>query len=309
MYTILVVLQLATLCLCAEIIRMQENDWLMAAPFKRLLRVQQPILEGKDIVILQNLLRRHRLISKSLVANGKFDSRTRDAVRLFQLAEGVSRQDGILDVETGRKVGQLLMQDGYRFNGVIPDDCKLFLHVPLHRDRNIETIATLYKCGNGGEVLHKFKIRSRGGTKNGHALNQLSSNGDTPTGLCTVDLNSREPESLVKSFGPYPVLRVVKGLQGNAAIGNDNTTGEDGPDTFLSNYRFGILLHTGIWDEWDVTKPMPNSLGCLHAHPGDQKKLVELLIQKAGAMVNENPFSKKPYPYKTQGYISIEEID
>mmetsp|Transcript_23920 Transcript_23920/g.33450 ORF Transcript_23920/g.33450 Transcript_23920/m.33450 type:complete len:103 (+) Transcript_23920:481-789(+) len=82
----------------------------------------------------------------------------------------------------------------------------------------METIATLCKCGNGGEVLRTFKIRARGGIKDGHPLNQLTPNGDTVTGLATLDLNSREPESLVKSFGPYPVLRVLKGLQGNAAL-------------------------------------------------------------------------------------------
>ena len=39
---------------------------------------------------------------------------------------------------------------------------------------------------------------------------------------------------------------------GNAAIGlNEN-------DTFLSDYRSGILLHTGEWEHWNSSEPMPN---------------------------------------------------
>ena len=101
----------------------------------------------------------------------------------------------------------------------------------------------MYKCGGGGKVLHRFTIRTRGGTKDGHPLNQLTTNGDTPTGLATLDLNSREPEKLVKSFGPYPVLRVVKGLKGNVAMGKEGVSKRGEKDTFLSNYRLGILMH------------------------------------------------------------------
>ena len=103
-------------------------------------------------------------------------------------------------------------------------------------------------------------------------------------------------------------LVTILGLKGNAALGKDTKSG-DKKDTFLSNYRFGILMHTGIWDDWDPSKPMPNSLGCMHVHPEDQKKVVELLVNETGAIVNKNPFGKRPYPYKTQGYISIEQID
>lgn len=41
-------------------------------------------------------------------------------------------------------------------------------------------------------------------------------------------------------------------LIGNAAIGRNIN------DTFLSNYRTGILLHTGEWDHWSPSRPMPN---------------------------------------------------
>ena len=302
--------QLFVLLLAAPITQGNAKNglWLAALPFKRTLQVESPLLKGKDVVILQNLLRRHKN-NFSLPATGYFDETTKVVLRKFQQVENLSQQNGILDPETGKKILQLLMHDGYRDNGIVPDDCKFKIHVPLYRSRSIETNATLYKCGNGGKILHTFKIRARGGTMDGQALNQLTSNGDTPTGLSTLDLNSKEPEELVKAYGPYPVLRVVKGIEGNVAIGKDNVIGVDGKDTFLSNYRFGILIHTGIWDNWNKDLPMPNSLGCMKVHPNDQKKMIDILVNETGAIVNENPFGKLPYPYETQGYISIEEID
>lgn len=42
---------------------------------------------------------------------------------------------------------------------------------------------------------------------------------------------------------------------GNAAIGKNKD------DTFLSDYRSGILMHTGEWDHWNPSEPMPNRLG------------------------------------------------
>ena len=185
------------------------KEWLPALPFTRNLTLADPLLEGKDVVILQNLLQRHPKIS--LKRTGVFDQHTKEALSIFQQSERCTQQNGHLDVETGKTIVQKLMSDGYRDDGIVPDDCKFKLHVPVSRDRTKETTATLYKCGDGGKVLHRFTIRTRGGTKDGQPLNQLTSNGDTPTGLATLDLNSREPD--VKSFGNYSVLRVVKGIQ------------------------------------------------------------------------------------------------
>ena len=42
---------------------------------------------------------------------------------------------------------------------------------------------------------------------------------------------------------------------GNAAIGKNKD------DTFLSDYRSGILMHTGEWEHWNPSEPMPNRLG------------------------------------------------
>lgn len=186
------------------------------------------------------------------------------------------------------------------------------MHVPLHRNRNIETIATLYECINGDttpKYLHSFKIRARGGTKDGHPLNQLTTNGDTPTGMSQIDLNTRFPESkLTRLFGPYPILRLTKGIQGNVAIGKDSAVDAKGnkKDTFLNNYRFGILVHTGQWKDWNLSLPMRNSLGCLKVHPEDQRKIA-MKLRSIGILERKNTFGKLPYTPESQGYISIEE--
>jgi len=45
----------------------------------------------------------------SLIANGKFDVQTCDVLRKFRSVEHLPRQDGVLDVKTGRKVIDLWM--------------------------------------------------------------------------------------------------------------------------------------------------------------------------------------------------------
>jgi len=284
----------------------RNDDWLAALPFTRELDVQIPPLEGKDIVILQNLLRRHAKVTR-IKATGLFDEKTKQAVKKFQESENLQQQNGILDPNTGRKIIELLMHDGYKDDGTCPLDYKFNVHVPLYRNRSIETMATLYKCDSKPVVLHKFIIRARGGTKNGQPLNQLTSNGDTPTGLSTIDLNTKFPDNgkLRQMFGPYPILRIVKGVLGNVAIGKDDM---EPKDTFLNNYRFGILVHTGIWKNWNSTLPMGNSLGCLRTHPYDQKKIF-MSLKEIGVVMRQNTFGKLPYLHRPQGFISVEEID
>jgi hypothetical protein len=50
---------------------------------------------------------------------------------------------------------------------------------------------------------------------------------------------------------------------------------------------------------------MPNSSGCLHAHPEDIQRVYQLLLG-LGVQVRKNPFSGKNYPYSPQGLCSIE---
>jgi len=293
-------------------------NWSRILPFHRSLRLQEPLMEGKDIAILQNLLRRQSFVSSTLRATGRYDAATLQSVKSFQQRYKLSQQDGIFDPETGRKVLDELMSDGYSSTD-IPHDCKFFIRVPLRKDRTIEVNATLHRCGASeqgeaahGEVLHTFLLRARGGTKNGVMLNQLTSNGDTPTGLSSIDLNTEfKPQWRWKrSFGVYPVLRLVKGLKGNAAIGRDGVTGnDDTAESFLNDYRYGILVHSFEREEWVPSMPMPDSYGCMKVHPADQRKIIDILRNKLGVKMRNNTFGRLPYPHKPQGLISIEEVD
>lgn len=133
--------------------------------------------------------------------------------------------------------------DHYTDEGTIPPGYKYKVYVPVYSNRSIENIATLYDSKMN--VLHRFVTRTHGqNDKNGNAENQLCGSGSTPTGLSSFDLNS--PEDDPKDFGPYPVNRAVTGLDGNAKI-------------VISDIRDGILLHTGEWDNWNTSLPMPNS--------------------------------------------------
>ncbi len=274
-----------------------ESDCNMPSPFLRELRLQSPFMSGRDVIILQNLLKRSP-VARELKVTTIYDEQTALYVRLFQKMYEMAGT-GIVCRATALLLLEHHLSDGFRDDGKpVPDGYKFKLLVPVHKNRDIETMATLFDAKNN--PVFKFKIRARGGSRNGKPINQLTRNGNTPSGLSTCDLNSKEP--IEKSYGPYPVLRVVKGLVGNSAIGYGNKT-------LLSNFRSGILLHTGEWKDWDPTKPMPNSLGCMHCAPEDQKKVTDILVEKLGVKVRNNPFGQKPYPYQPQGLIAIEEID
>jgi hypothetical protein len=53
---------------------------------------------------------------------------------------------------------------------------------------------------------------------------------------------------------------------------------------------------------------MPNSSGCLHAHPDDIETIYKTLLG-LGVSVHNNPFTAKDYPYKCQGIMVVELID
>lgn len=154
-------------------------------------------------------------------------------------------------------------------------------------------MATLLDKDN--TVVRSFRVRTHGHRDDGSAapwpdfgdgddgLNELTSNGNTPTGLATVDLNSPEPADSEPEYGPYPVNRVLVGLKGNAALLLDDGN---------TSLRSGILMHTGEWPGWDASQPMPNSDGCLHGHPEDIEGLWEDLVA-LGVEVRPNPSSSK----------------
>lgn len=49
-----------------------------------------------------------------------------------------------------------------------------------------------------------------------------------------------------------------------------------------------------------------NSLGCIHAHPEDMKKIIGIL-KELDVDERPNTLGKLPYPYKQQGLLSVEE--
>ena len=282
---------------------MVDESGAMPGPFTRKLMVEEPMIFGKDVVILQNLLQRFpspHTCPTTLKITAQYDHETADAVSSFQKANNVNAT-GVFDEQTAHLLLKKCLSDGFKDMKTPLMGYKFKLYVPVFKDRNRETNATLYDAD--GHERFKFRVRAHGALdkRSGIVINQLTTNGNTPTGLMTFDLNSPEPNP--KSFGPYPVLRCVKGLKGNAAIG-------DGlGHTLLGNYRSGILLHTGEWEHWDPSKNMPNSLGCIHCHPDDQKRIVEILTHDLNVEVRDNPFVKHPYPYQPQGLIAIEQQD
>ena len=83
----------------------------------------------------------------------------------------------------------------------------------------------------------------------------------------------------------------------------------------LPNIRDGILLHTGDWthastgEHWTPDEDMPNSAGCIHAHPADVELIYKTLVEQLGVQVRDNPFSGKNYPYTPQGVGFIQLVD
>lgn len=272
---------------------------LMPLPFTRELRLTTPPAQGRDVVILQNLLPRSSNVTMAVKPTGVYDKQTALAVEEYKKANLLKSDPLVFDEVTASLVLEQLSYDGYKDDGQAPIGYKFKIIIPVYKDRNIETEGTLLNANN--EVLYKFRVRAHGALdKSGKAINQFTTNGNTPTGLIKCDLNTKEPNE--KSFGPYPVIRAVKGIKGNAGIGMNRN------DTFLSDYRSGILIHTGEWPNWNPAMNMPNSNGCLHVHPDDLKKIDSILMDELHVKLNVNTFGKRPYPYRCQGLLSIQQI-
>jgi hypothetical protein len=216
---------------------------------------------------------------------------------------------GVLDSETANLLLSLHSADGYKDNGFSAGSMGYLykFHIPVHSNRSIETYASLFDKENN--LLLKFRVRTHGHRGDGTTqswpdfgdgdvgLNEFTSSGNTVTGLVEIDLNSPEPDPDL--YGPWPINRVVRGLDGNALL-------------LLPNIRDGLLIHTGNWSTatqtWDVDMDMPNSSGCIHGHPEDVEQIYEILLAQ-GVKVNPNTYSGKNYPYKPQGVGVIELVD
>ena len=151
-----------------------------------------------------------------------------------------------------------LEPDGWKDEGIRAGlmGYKYKLVLPTYRNRSIESDAALLDAHN--RLLLRFRARLHGhdvdasgqridrawpdfsdvhcpdGAAAGGCvgLNTLSTDGNTPTGLYEVDLVA--PEGDARLYGPYPITRLVRGLEGNA-------------QWLVPHVRSGLLLHTGAW--------------------------------------------------------------
>ena len=286
------------------------------APFTRTLTLQTPLLNGTDVLVLQQLLRRAPGCAALSPAPSIFDADTAKLLACFQnsttldppSAERVLRElssDGVVDD------GQPASATGHLFK----------LLIPVHGNRSIETEAVLLD-GSGAELM-RLPVRTHGhnvdaagrpindrswpdfhddgcpnstGTRGCVGLNAFSSYGMTPTGVSEIDLNT--PEDDPRLYGPFDVLRFVSGRSGNAGF-------------LLPRVRNGILVHTGAWANasgWTPDQPMPNSAGCVHTHPSALQRLGQLLKSRCGVVARPNTDGRLPYPYSPQGLAVVYEV-
>jgi peptidoglycan hydrolase-like protein with peptidoglycan-binding domain len=280
----------------------------MPDPFYRELSVTSPLLTGNDVLTVQTLVKRDKAVDPSLLVNSIYDEATAAAVTSFQASNGL-KSTGIFDEITAQLLLDLHTDDGYQDSGFTAESMGYLykFHIPVYKNRSIETFASLFDAK--GNLLLKFRVRSHGYRDDGTegdwpdfgvgdvGQTQFADNGNTVTGLIEMDLNSPEPYANV--YGPWPVNRFVRGLDGNAALA-------------LPTLRDGLLIHTGNWttdtQRWNPTMPMPNSAGCVHGLPRDVERIYELLVG-LGVKVNDNPFSGRNYPYQPQGIAVVELIE
>lgn len=185
-------------------------------------------MTGNDVLIAQTLLKRDAAVDPSFVVSGVYAADSAKATIDFQAANGLPNTDGVLDSVSAQALLDLHSDDEYTDSGFTAASMGYLykFHIPVHSNRSIETYSTLYDQNN--KVLLKFKTRTHGHRADGtdepwpdygngdEGLNQFTSSGNTVTGLVEIDLNSPEPDPAV--YGPWPVNRVVRGLDGNALL-------------------------------------------------------------------------------------------
>ena len=138
----------------------------------------------------------------------------------FQTAHNI-KATGVMDEETATVLLDLHSADNVKDSGFTAASMgylyKIF--IPVYTNRSVESSATLYDAYNN--VVMTFPARTHGhidetytGNYGDVGLNQFTTNGNTITGLVELDLNSPEPDP--ELYGPWPVNRIVRGLDGNA---------------------------------------------------------------------------------------------
>ena len=81
----------------------------MPQPFTRVLNVSSPLMNGNDVIIAQNLLKRDDAVN-SLACDGVYSSESASATSAFQKAHGVTAT-GILDTDTANLLLSLHSND------------------------------------------------------------------------------------------------------------------------------------------------------------------------------------------------------
>ena len=280
----------------------------MPLPFTRVIEYTDPLMYGDDVLIASTLLSRCPDIPKTYIPSNTYDNTSISNIILFQTLYKLD-VNGIIDGPTASLLLSLYSNDGYKDKGVSASSMGYLykIVIPVYNNRSIETTSTLYDKDNN--VVLTFTTRAHGHRNDGSSaawpdfgdgdigLSQFASSGATVTGLIAIDLNTPEPNSQL--YGPWPVNRFVRGIDGNAKL-------------LLPHIRDGILIHTGNWTtdngKWHPSMSMPNSAGCVHAHPLDIERIYNALT-KLGVVANDNPFSGANYPYEPQGIAIVQQMD
>ncbi len=181
----------------------QDDD--VPYPFTRVLEVGS---QGNDVVVLQGLLRQAYPLPEP---DGQFGATTKTAVTVAQEALGLP-VTGRVEARDARAFLKAYSFDAWK-DPLEPSDgsWKYKILIYVSTDRTKETRGML--LGPDNTVHHHFTARVHGHSHVGEedwpewdsenpGLNQFTSNGNTPTGLGWVDLNSPFAPEIVRETPP-----------------------------------------------------------------------------------------------------------
>ena len=132
------------------------------APFWRTLRVTSPALAGRDVTILQGLLQRAPSKCRLSCDRRGGCSGVYDEATAASLACTTGTSGGSFDADAARFVLKTLSSDGWHDDGS-PASKSGHLYklvIPVHRNRSVETIATLHDANH--TELFRFRVRAHG---------------------------------------------------------------------------------------------------------------------------------------------------
>jgi len=289
----------------------------MPSPFTRELSVTYfPSTTGQDVLLVQNMLNRNAALRSHYGNAITLDSwygasETKPWVQRFQYITSGLTSTGVVDAATASALMSCCSADGYlndeKTAGYYGKLFKIVVPLPSV-DRSVEATAWLLDKDN--TLLHKFPVRTHGHRSDGTSqawpdyyddagCDQLSSNCNTPTGMSEADLNTPEPAAYSDYYGTADIVRLVRGMHGNQGLLLS--------DVAAKSLRTSILMHTfdATAAGWAGTgHNMPNSAGCIHAHPDDMATVVQK-IKDLGVIANTNPGHPYSYSPTTQGLFSV----